>query len=141
MKLIFCLRYLESGGNVTSTTFDIPMVGCGTSLLDEEEEEGSNLIDSNNDIDTDHKATSTTGFSNIIVVQMDAEVQEVWDAARKINCEWISLVTKRVEFAPFEVEMLDFEEVKFSGDEAVDCFMDLQVRVATSVVYHVTIAL
>ena len=107
------------------------MVGCGTSLLDEEEEgEGSNLLDP--DLDPDHKATSTTGFSNIIIVQMDAEVQEVWDAARKINCEWISLVTKRVEFAPFEVEMLDFEEVKFSGDEAVDCFMDLQVRVVIS---------
>ena len=57
---------------------------------------------------------------------MDEEVQEVWDTARKINCEWVNLIKKRVEFEPFQVEMLDFEEVKFEGD-SVDCWMDLQV--------------
>ena len=57
---------------------------------------------------------------------MDEEVQEVWDTARKINCEWVNLIKKRIEFEPFEVQMLDFEEVKFEGD-SVDCWMDLQV--------------
>ena len=114
-NVLWPFRYLEAGGNVTQTAFEVPMTGCGTSIL--EAEESSNNLD---------KSKLKTGFSNIIIVQMDEDVQEVWDSARKINCEWINLIKKHVEFQPFEVEMLDFEEVKFSGD-SVDCFMDLQV--------------
>jgi len=94
------------------------MTDCGTTVTEP---------DMGNDLDVGaKKAQVKTGFSNIIIIQMDKEVQEVWDTARKINCEWVNLIKKRVEFEPFEVEMLDFEEVKFEGD-SVDCWMDLQV--------------
>ena len=82
------------------------MTGCGTGPLEAE------------------AGNQTSGFSNTIVMQMDSAVQEVWDSARKINCEWASLVEKQVKFEPFEVRMLDFEEVRFEGDK-VECFMDL----------------
>ena len=90
------------------------MNGCGTALS---EPDPTSL---------ESESQMKTGFSNIIIVQMDEEVQEVWDTARKINCQWVNLIRKRVEFEPFEVQMLDFEEVKFEGD-SVDCWMDLQV--------------
>ena len=98
------------------------MNGCGTTTsLSQPSLLSSNLVEDDNS-----KSQMKTGFSNIIIIQMDEEVQEVWDSARKINCEWVNLIQKRVEFEPFEVEMLDFEEVKFEGD-SVDCWMDLQV--------------
>jgi len=74
-------RYLESGQAVTQFSFSIPMSECGTLVL-----EGLN---------------GTDGFTNTIVMQMDSEVQEVWDSARKINCEWTKIVNKQVKFAPF----------------------------------------
>ena len=107
-------RYLQSGSATTGFTFNIPINTCGTSITEPDP----------NQVITE--AQMKTGFSNIIIIQMDEEVQEVWDTARKINCEWVNLIQKRVEFEPFEVEMLDFEEVKFEGD-SVDCWMDLQV--------------
>merc|ERR1719495_1818497 len=107
-------RYLQSGSQTTKSTFKIPMNSCGTAVT----EPDTNQILS--------ESQMKTGFSNIIIIQMDEEVQEVWDTARKINCEWVNLIKKRIEFEPFEVQMLDFEEVKFEGD-SVDCWMDLQV--------------
>ena len=106
-------RYMNAGQSITKSRFEIPMADCGTSIF---EEEASNAVD---------KSETKTGFSNIIIIQMDEEVQEIWDSARKINCEWVSLIKKHVEFQPFEVQMLDFKEVKFQGD-SVECFMDLQ---------------
>ena len=109
-------RYLESGQGKTQIDFVIPMNGCGTALSEP---------DPTSILQTD-EAQMKTGFSNIIIAQMDEEVQEVWDSARKINCQWTNLIRKRVEFEPFAVQMLDFEEVQFEGD-SVDCWMDLQV--------------
>ena len=103
-------RYMEAGEGVTTKQLNISMTECGTETF-EEQIEGSTEL--------------KTGFSNILIMQMDPEVQEVWDTARKIKCEWVEYIQKHVEFQPFEVDMLDFEEVKFEGD-SVECFMDLQ---------------
>ena len=124
-------RYLNPGQNVTRTTFAIPMASCGTVLtaLPDPQQNGilSSLLPSSS---SSSSAQMATIVSNIIIVQMDPDVQEVWDSARKINCEWSSLIQKRVQFEPFEVAMLDYEEVRFTGeDSVVDCWMDLQVRV------------
>ena len=76
-------RYLGPGTQTTSTTFVIPMNGCGTALS---EPDPTSL---------ESESQMKTGFSNIIIVQMDEEVQEVWDTARKINCEWVQYVEKK----------------------------------------------
>ena len=113
-----CLgRYLESGSNTQTAAFTIPISGCGTATTMPQPD----LL-----AGPGKSEETKMGFSNIIIIQMDEEVQEVWDSARKINCEWTNYIKKRVEFQPFEVQMLDFEEVRFEGD-SVDCWMDLQV--------------
>ena len=104
-------RYLEEGQSVTSTQMQISMNSCGTETYEEQLLGSSEL---------------KTGFSNTIIVQMDPAVQEIWDTARNIKCEWVEYVEKQVKFSPFEVDMLNVEEVKFEGD-SVECFMDLQV--------------
>jgi hypothetical protein len=124
-------RYLNPGQNLTRTTFAIPLTNCGTALSAVPDPAQNGLLAS---LLPAIAATAASGqmatvISNIIIVQMDPDVQEIWDSARKINCEWTSaLVTqKRVQFEPFEVQMLDYEEVRFAGDSAVECWMDLQV--------------
>ena len=113
-----CLgRYLQSGSSSQTAAFTIPISGCGTATTMPQPD----LLAS-----PGKSEETKMGFSNIIIIQMDEEVQEVWDSARKINCEWTNYIKKRVEFQPFEVQMLDFEEVRFEGD-SVDCWMDLQV--------------
>lgn len=76
---------------------------------------------------------------------MSGDVQEVWDVARKITCNWrknnVTLKEKVVAFEPFEVSMLDYEEVRFEGKESeeevvVECWMDLQVMKAVSCFFN-----
>ena len=48
--------------------------------------------------------------------QVDPMVQDSWDSARKITCDWQSKLEKLVTFAPFSVaDMLQVAEVKFAG--------------------------
>ena len=73
-------RYLEAGQGVTQAQLNISMNECGTELFEEE-------MTDNDEV--------KTGYYNTIIVQMDPEVQEVWDTARKINCEWVQYVEKQ----------------------------------------------
>ena len=55
-------------------------------------------------------------IENTIVIQADAMVQDSWDSARKITCDWQSKLEKMVTFAPFGVaDLLQVAEVKFAG--------------------------
>ena len=55
-------------------------------------------------------------IENTIVIQADAMVQDTWDSARKITCDWQSKLEKMVTFAPFGVaDLLQVAEVKFAG--------------------------
>ena len=94
------------------------MADCGTQVFEDQED-----ITSFNEIETGFGKGKTgfdasrsrfdegktglnevkTGFSNTIIIQMDPDVQEVWDSARKINCEWVEHTQKHVAFQPFEV--------------------------------------
>ncbi|KAI9553825.1 hypothetical protein GHT06_019094 [Daphnia sinensis] len=83
------------------------MQGCGTN---NEADAGSNLA------------------SNVIVIQNDAIVQEIWDSAQKLNCRWTDRVTKTVSVRPLTIDMLEAVDAKFvnADDDAVDVWMDLQ---------------
>lgn len=83
------------------------MQGCGTN---NQADGGSNLA------------------SNVIVIQNDAVVQEIWDSAQKLNCRWTDRVTKTVSVRPLTIDMLEAVEAKFvnADDDAVDVWMDLQ---------------
>jgi hypothetical protein len=41
---------------------------------------------------------------------MDAMVQDIWDSARKITCDWQSKLEKVITFSPFGVA--DLKQVK-----------------------------
>lgn len=71
-------------------------------------------------------AAAGTYFENVIVIQYDPQVQEVWDQARKLRCTWHDQYEKAVTFRPFPVDMLDVVRADFAGDN-VGCWMQIQV--------------
>ncbi|KAL9880123.1 uncharacterized protein LOC119637451 isoform X2 [Glossina fuscipes] len=107
--------HLPSGLGRTSATFDIGLHECGTSGNTENGLYGYG-----------HDSGSGTYFENIIVIQYDPQVQEVWDQARKLRCTWHDQYEKSVTFRPFPVDMLDVVRADFAGDN-VGCWMQIQV--------------
>ncbi|KAM7348202.1 transmembrane protein dusky isoform 2-T2 [Cochliomyia hominivorax] len=107
--------HLPSGLGRTSATFDIGLHECGTSGNTENGLYGYG-----------HESGSGTYFENIIVIQYDPQVQEVWDQARKLRCTWHDQYEKSVTFRPFPVDMLDVVRADFAGDN-VGCWMQIQV--------------
>lgn len=107
--------HLPAGLGRTSARFEIGIHACGTSG---NSEAGSYA----------YGAESGSGiyFENIIVIQYDPQVQEVWDQARKLRCTWHDQYEKSVTFRPFPVDMLDVVRADFAGDN-VGCWMQIQV--------------
>jgi hypothetical protein len=107
--------HLPAGLGRTSANFDISIHACGTSGNTENGLYGYGA-----------DSGSGTYFENIIVVQYDPQVQEVWDQARKLRCTWHDQYEKSVTFRPFPVDMLDVVRADFAGDN-VGCWMQIQV--------------
>ncbi|KAK2588558.1 hypothetical protein KPH14_006334 [Odynerus spinipes] len=105
--------HLPAGLGRTSVNFEISVHACGTAGNTENGLYG-------------YGAGSGTYFENIIVIQYDRQVQEVWDQARKLRCTWHDLYEKSVTFRPFPVDMLDVVRADFAGDN-VGCWMQIQV--------------
>lgn len=101
-----CIRYTTSSSGKTSFVFDIPSQNCGTEM------------DSND---------NSIELSNTIVIQNDENVQEIWDIARHVKCEWVERYSKEIKFNSFAVGMLDAEEVIFEGGDKLECWMDIQL--------------
>lgn len=107
--------HLPAGLGRTSAHFDIGIHACGTSGNTENGLYGYGA-----------ESGSGTYFENIIVIQYDPQVQEVWDQARKLRCTWHDQYEKSVTFRPFPVDMLDVVRTDFAGDN-VGCWMQIQV--------------
>ncbi|KAL4707289.1 hypothetical protein ACJJTC_019827 [Scirpophaga incertulas] len=97
----------------SSASFEIGAHACGTA--------GSGDPRYRGDV-----AAAGTYFENVIVIQYDPQVQEVWDQARKLRCTWHDQYEKAVTFRPFPVDMLDVVRADFAGDN-VGCWMQIQV--------------
>lgn len=111
---IHCV-HLPAGLGRTSATFEIGIHACGTTGNTENGLYGYGA-----------DSGSGTYFENIIVIQYDPQVQEVWDQARKLRCTWHDQYEKSVTFRPFPVDMLDVVRADFAGDN-VGCWMQIQV--------------
>ncbi|XP_049535974.1 uncharacterized protein LOC125951282 [Anopheles darlingi] len=109
--------HLPAGLGKTSASFDIGIHECGTAG-------NTDNVLYNGYSGTDTNAGSY--FENIIVLQYDPQVQEVWDQARKLRCTWHDQYEKSVTFRPFPVDMLDVIRADFAGDN-VGCWMQIQV--------------
>ncbi|XP_014220305.1 uncharacterized protein LOC106648139 [Trichogramma pretiosum] len=108
--------YLPAGLGRTSVNFEIGIHACGTAGNTDNGIYGYGAVESG----------SGTYFENIVVIQYDPQVQEVWDQARKLRCTWHDLYEKSVTFRPFPVDMLDVVRADFAGDN-VGCWMQIQV--------------
>ncbi|CAG0893634.1 unnamed protein product [Darwinula stevensoni] len=98
------MGYVQANSGRTQYSFTIAMRDCGTSHFE---------------------SSGTLGFENTIIIQMEEVVQEAWDTARKISCDWKDSLEKEVIFQPFTVGMLEVQEVRFGGDN-VECWMDIK---------------
>ncbi|XP_058444424.1 uncharacterized protein LOC131426037 [Malaya genurostris] len=109
--------HLPAGLGKTSASFDIGIHECGTAG------------NTDNALYNGYSGTESGAgsyFENIIVLQYDPQVQEVWDQARKLRCTWHDQYEKSVTFRPFPVDMLDVIRADFAGDN-VGCWMQIQV--------------
>lgn len=101
-------RYVRINGGQAAYEFTVQHDRCGTTFTDN---------------------FGTTGgqayLENTLIIQMEAGIQEVWDAARRIRCLWNGLFQKTVS-SGLNVDMLDVVSITYSGD-AVDTYMDIQV--------------
>lgn len=107
--------HLPAGLGRTSAHFEISIHACGTAGNTENGLYGYGA-----------ESGSGTYFENIVVIQYDPQVQEVWDQARKLRCTWHDQYEKSVTFRPFPVDMLDVVRADFAGDN-VGCWMQIQV--------------
>ena len=107
-----CVHIPASLGR-SSAQFDIGLHHCGTAGNTENGHYG-------------YESGAGNYFENIIVIQYDPQVQEVWDQARKLRCTWHDQYEKSVTFRPFPVDMLDVVRADFAGDN-VGCWMQIQV--------------
>lgn len=96
-------RYVQGGGRQKVFTFVVPFEGCGSKP----------------------SCAVCASIDNILVIQSDEEVQEVWDLARKISCSQSEQAEKTIIFKPFVVDMLEVVSVPTSRG-GVECWMDIQ---------------
>ncbi|CAO1410196.1 unnamed protein product [Diamesa hyperborea] len=105
--------HLPAGLGRDTAQFEIGIHACGTAGNTENGAYG-------------YESGAGNYFENIIVIQYDPQVQEVWDQARKLRCTWHDQYEKSVTFRPFPVDMLDVVRADFAGDN-VGCWMQIQV--------------
>ncbi|GAU90806.1 hypothetical protein RvY_03171 [Ramazzottius varieornatus] len=55
-------------------------------------------------------------FENTLIIQFDEYIQEVWDLAKTVRCEWNAYYDKSVAVRPFSVGNLDPVLYRFNGD-------------------------
>ena len=101
-----CIRYASSLRGSSFFNYDIPSENCGSEM---------------------ETIGDTVELSNVLIFQNDADIQEIWDFARRITCNWVERQSKKVTFDPFAVGMLSAEELVFEGENDIDCWMDIQL--------------
>lgn len=70
---------MKSGGNDRVYTFTVPYEGCGSKP----------------------SCSICASVDNILVIQSDEGIQEVWDTARRITCSRSETAEKTIYFKPF----------------------------------------
>ena len=105
-----CVHLTPGSGHVTAN-FDIFLGACGMTSSES------------------NSPASTIGnglyIENTIIIQYDAQVQEIWDQARRLRCTWYDYYEKAVTFKTFSVEMQDAVTANFLGDN-IQCWMQIQ---------------
>ncbi|XP_076248443.1 uncharacterized protein LOC143188203 [Calliopsis andreniformis] len=101
-------RYVEQSTGQTKYSFTVSLDSCGTQFINDFEGEAGQAY-----------------LENVLVLQNEPGIQEVWDTVRRVRCLWEGNINKALS-VNFSVDMLRQEIVTFSGDTAV-AKLDIQV--------------
>ncbi|XP_053994751.1 uncharacterized protein LOC128885036 [Hylaeus volcanicus] len=101
-------RYVEQNSGQTKYSFTVSMDSCGTQFINDFAGEAGQAY-----------------LENVLVLQNEPGIQEVWDTVRRVRCLWEGNINKALS-VNFSVDMLAQEIVTFSGDTAV-AKLDIQV--------------
>ncbi|KAJ8925352.1 hypothetical protein NQ315_009182 [Exocentrus adspersus] len=93
-------RYVQENSAQTKYTFTVNLNQCGTEFINAFDTQGQSYLE------------------NILVLQNEAGIQEVWDTVRAVRCLWEGNLKETLSVA-LSVGMLSQELVTFSGDTAV----------------------
>ncbi|XP_066262625.1 uncharacterized protein [Euwallacea similis] len=93
-------RYVQENSGQTKYTFTVSLDKCGTEFV--------------NAFDTQNQSY----LENVLVLQNEAGIQEVWDTVRSVRCLWEGNIKDTLSVA-FSIGMLTQEIITFSGDTAM----------------------
>lgn len=93
-------RYVNEGSGQTRYSFTVRLNACGTQFIDQFREGGQAYLE------------------NVLVLQNEPGIQEVWDTVRRVRCLWEGNIRESLSVS-LAVGMLNQEIVTFSGDTAV----------------------
>ncbi|XP_059471671.1 cuticlin-3-like isoform X2 [Neocloeon triangulifer] len=100
-------RYLEPNSGRSNTEFTVSLDSCGTQFVDE------------------FKTGGQAYLENVLVLQNEPGIQEVWDTIRRVRCLWAGNIKEALSTS-LNVDVLSQEVVTFSGDTA-SARLDIQV--------------
>ncbi|KAK1118570.1 hypothetical protein K0M31_014876 [Melipona bicolor] len=101
-------RYVEQNSGQTQYSFTVSLDSCGTQFINDFAGEAGQAY-----------------LENVLVLQNEPGIQEVWDTVRRVRCLWEGNINKALT-VNFSVDMLNQEIVTFSGDTAT-ARLDIQV--------------
>ncbi|XP_047364441.1 uncharacterized protein LOC124954886 [Vespa velutina] len=101
-------RYVEENSGKTEYSFTVSLDSCGTQFINDFEGEAGQAY-----------------LENVLVLQNEPGIQEVWDTVRRVRCLWEGNINKALS-VNLSVDMLNQEIVTFSGDTAV-AKLDIQI--------------
>lgn len=93
-------RYVQENSGQTKYTFTVSLDKCGTEFV--------------NAFDTQNQSY----LENVLVLQNEPGIQEVWDTVRSVRCLWEGNIKDTLSVA-FSIGMLSQEIITFSGDTAM----------------------
>ncbi|XP_021919231.1 uncharacterized protein LOC110829622 [Zootermopsis nevadensis] len=100
-------RYVNEGTGQTQFSFTVRLNACGTQFIDEFKEGGQAYLE------------------NVLVIQNELGIQEVWDTVRRVRCLWEGNIRESLSVS-LAIGMLNQEIVTFSGDTAI-AHLDIQM--------------
>ncbi|XP_014469202.1 PREDICTED: uncharacterized protein LOC106741582 [Dinoponera quadriceps] len=101
-------RYVAQNSGRTTYSFTVNLNSCGTQFINDFEGEAGQAY-----------------LENVLVLQNEPGIQEVWDTVRRVRCLWEGNISKALT-VNFSVDMLNQEIVTFSGDTA-SAKLDIQI--------------
>lgn len=100
-------RYVKENSGRKKYTFTVSLNSCGTEFINAFDTQGKSYLE------------------NVLVLQNEPGIQEVWDTIRSVRCLWEGNLKKVLNVA-LSVGMLNQEIVTFSGDTAM-ARLDIQL--------------